>query len=234
MGGGQIATHHCVFGEPITPIIRGCPPPHPRKFWTKNAGYKTGWWWYLLNAKWSQKGNANEQLVKGALGEQNWWDLVASASLQLSPERLGPCGSAAELQLCLGPMEKDPCCETIHSDIFAIDMYSQLILLYDFKCSAKSAWGMLDMPGEDSFVCCQPWDPHVILPLSSLSCLSLNYLYTGGVQLLLVTLVGLLPVSANASLAPEGHGCCLTVLVQASESAQTEFETYKTVKVHKL
>ena len=66
-------------------------------------------------------------------------DETRSQSLQLSPERLGPCGSAAELQLCLGPIEKDPCCETIHSDIFAIDMYSQLILLYDFKCSAKSA-----------------------------------------------------------------------------------------------
>ena len=38
---------------------------------------------------------------------------------------------------------------------------------------------------------------------------------SGGFRWLLVTLAGLLPLTATISLAPEGYGCCLTVLVQA-------------------
>merc|ERR1719341_705401 len=55
-----------------------------------------------------------------------------------------------------------------------------------------------------------------------------------GVQLLLVTLVGLLPVSANASLAPEGHGCCLTVLVQDAEGSFESLNGEYQLKVDEL
>ena len=38
--------------------------------------------------------------------------------------------------------------------------------------------------------------------------------YSGGFRLLLVTITGCLPLLADVTLTPDGHGCCLTVLVQ--------------------
>merc|ERR1711908_59139 len=37
------------------------------------------------------------------------------------------------------------------------------------------------------------------------------------VRLFLVTITGCLPLLADVTLTPEGHGCCLTVLVQNAE-----------------